>query len=225
MEWCQLRVIKRIVFHPFVETVSQRPGAVLRAKTGLYAVLVVSLLAPAARAQQLPPAPPPTLPQPSPPPPGEPLSQTPNPALGPISSYLGLTVKEIRVVGVASREKEHLLQLLPQKSGQPLDRELVRQSLKILYDSGLFADIQVLADKIPDNQIVLTFTTVNNYFIGAVSAEGEPGRPSANQIVSATKLQLGEVYSPEKLERASKNILQVMADNGYYRASLSHDEH
>ncbi len=129
------------------------------------------------------------------------------------------------MVGVATREKEHLLLLLPQKSGQPLDRELVRQSLKVLYDSGLFADIQVLADKSPDNQIVLIFSTVNNYFIGSVSAEGEPGRPSANQIVSATKLQLGEIYSPEKLERANKNILQVMADNGYYRASLSHDEH
>ncbi len=128
-------------------------------------------------------------------------------------------------MGVATREKEHLVQLLPQKSGQPLDRELVRQSLKVLYDSGLFADIQVLADKTPDHGIVLTFTTVNNFFIGSVSAEGEPGRPSANQIVSATKLQLGEVYSPEKLERANKNILQVMADNGYYRASLTHEEH
>ena len=128
-------------------------------------------------------------------------------------------------MGVATREKEHLVQLLPQKSGRPLDRELVRQSLKVLYDSGLFANIQVLADKTPDNQIALTFTTVNNFFIGSVSAEGEPGRPSANQIVSATKLQLGEVYSPEKLERANKNILQVMADNGYYRASLTHEEH
>src|SRR6201987_985081 len=223
MEWCQLRAIERIIFHPFIETVSQQPGAVLRATAVLNAVLVVSLLAPATRAQQLPPAPPPTLPQLAPP--GEPLSQAPNPALGPISAYLGLPVKEIRVVGVATREKEHLLQLLPQKSGHPLDRELVRQSLKVLYDSGLFADIQVLADKTPDNQTALTSTTVNNFFIGSVSAEGEPGRPGANQIVSATKLQLGEVYSPEKLERASKNILQVMADNGYYRASLTHDEH
>ncbi|MGC2196391.1 MAG: POTRA domain-containing protein, partial [Terriglobales bacterium] len=66
---------------------------------------------------------------------------------------------------------------------------------------------------------------VNNYFIGSVSAEGDPGRPSANQIVSATKLQLGEIYTPEKLERANKNILQVMSDNGFYRASVTHEEH
>src|SRR5579864_1491892 len=223
MEWCRSDGST-----PFIDTVTQRPGAVLRATAGLYAVLVVSLLAPSARAQQSPPAvppAPPSLPQQAPTPPGEPLSQTPNPALGPISEYLGLPVRDIRVVGVATREKEHLIQLLPQKAGQPLDRELVRQSLKVLFDSGLFADVQVLAEKTPDNQVVLTFTTVNNYFIGSIAAEGDPGRPSANQIVSTTKLQLGEVYSPEKLQRANKNILQVMADNGYYRASVTHDEH
>jgi outer membrane protein assembly factor BamA len=87
-----------------------------------------------------------------------------------------LPVRDIRVVGVATREKEHLIQLLPQKAGQPLDRELVRQSLKVLFDSGLFADVQVLAEKTPDNQVVLTFTTVNNYFIGSIAAEGDPGR-------------------------------------------------
>ena len=223
MEWCRSDGST-----PFIETVTQRPGADLRATAGLYAVLVVSLLAPSAGAQQSPPAvppAPPTLPQQAPTPPGEPLSQTPNPALGPISEYLGLPVRDIRVVGVATREKGHLIQLLPQKAGQPLDRELVRQSLKVLFDSGLFADVQVLAEKTPDNQVVLTFTTVNNYFIGSIAAEGDPGRPSANQIVSVTKLQLGEVYSPEKLQRANKNILQVMADNGYYRASVTHDEH
>src|ERR1700758_1017129 len=223
MEWCRSDGST-----PFIETVTQRPGAVLRATAGLYAVLVVSLLAPSARAQQSPLAVPPaspSLPQPAPTPPGESLSQTPNPALCPISEYLGLPVRDIRGGGVATREKEHLIQLLPQKAGQPLDRELVRQSLKVLFDSGLFADVQVLAEKTPDNQVVLTFTTVNNYFIGSIAAEGDPGRPSANQIVSATKLQLGEVYSPEKLQRANKNILQVMADNGYYRASVTHDEH
>src|ERR1700747_3066384 len=223
MEWCRSDGST-----PFIDTVTQRPGAVLRATAGLYAVLVVSLLAPSARAQQSPlavPPAPPSLLQQAPTPPGEPLSQTPNPALGPISEYLGLPVRDIRVVGARTGEKQHLIQLLPQKGGQPLDRELVRQSLKVLFDSGLFADVEVLAEKTPDNQVVLTFTTVNNYFIGSIAAEGDPGRPSANQIVSATKLQLGEVYSPEKLQRANKNILQVMADNGYYRASVTHDEH
>ena len=151
--------------------------------------------------------------------------QSPAAPLGPISAYLGLPVQEIRFGGVPEREKAHLRELLPQKIGRPLDRDLVRDSVKVLFDSGLFADIQVEADKTADDQVILTFTTVANYFIGAVTVDGDPGRPSANQIVSATKFQLGEIYSPEKLERAQKSILQLMSDNGFYRASLTHDEH
>ena len=153
------------------------------------------------------------------------VAQSPNPAFGSIASFLGLTVREIRFPMVADREKEHLRDLVPQKAGQPLNRDLLRDSLKILYETGLFADVQVAAEKTPDNQVILTFSTVNNYFVGSVTADGEPGRPSANQLVSATKLQLGEVYTPDKLERANKNILQVMSDNGFYRAKVAHDEH
>jgi outer membrane protein insertion porin family len=145
--------------------------------------------------------------------------------VGPIATYLGLTVREIRFQGVAEREKDHLRALIPQKVGQPLDRDLVRDSVKVLYESGLFADLQVEAEKTSENQVVLTLHTVSNYFIGSVNVEGDPGRPSANQIVSATKFQLGEVYNPEKLEHAQKNILQMMSDNGFYRTSVSYEEH
>src|SRR5438477_10600061 len=135
MEWCRSDGST-----PFIETVTQRPGAVLRATAGRYAVLVVSLLAPSAGAQQSPPAvppAPPSLPQQATTPPGEPLSQTPNPSLGPISVYLGLPVRDIPVVGVVTRESEHLIQLLPQNAGQPVDRELVRASLQVLLHAGL----------------------------------------------------------------------------------------
>ena len=115
--------------------------------------------------------------------------------LGPVSAYVGQPVREVRLTGIAEREKDHLRQLLPQKVGQPLDRDLVRESVNVLFNTGLFADIKVEAQKDDGGQVILTFVLVGNYFIGAVSVEGEPGRPSANQIISATKFQLGEAYS------------------------------
>ncbi|HST12028.1 MAG TPA: POTRA domain-containing protein, partial [Terriglobales bacterium] len=155
---------------------------------------------------------------------GDQTSQTSNPALGAISAYLGLPVREIRFQGVPLREQDHLRELVPQKVGHPLDRDLLRDSLKILFDTGLFADIRAEAEK-TDDQVVLTFSTVGNYFVGSVTVEGDPGRPSANQLVSASKLQLGEIFAPEKLDRANKNIQQVMSDNGFYRSAVTHDEH
>jgi outer membrane protein insertion porin family len=227
MERREFSPIYNIAFHPLIETVSQQKGrgVFLRARTTLCTVVVVSLLPLTALAQQIPKPVQPAASQQAGAPAAEQTAQTPNPALGPISAYLSLAVREIRFAGVAVREQDHLRQLLPQKIAQPLNRELVRDSVRVLYDTGLFADIQVEADKTSDDQVILTFATVSNYFVGSVTAEGDPGRPTSNQIVSATKLQLGEVYTPEKLERASKNILQVMSDNGFYRSSVAHEEH
>ena len=53
------------------------------------------------------------------------------------------------------RDREHLLQLLPQKSGEVLSRDQVRESIRVLYATGRFADIQ--AEVTPaGNGVVLT---------------------------------------------------------------------
>ena len=55
-----------------------------------------------------------------------------NAPFGPISAYLGLPVSEIRFRGVAEREKSHLRDLISQKAGNPLDRDLVRSAINKL---------------------------------------------------------------------------------------------
>src|SRR6202043_1571435 len=122
--------------------------------------------------------------------------------------------------GVADRDREHILQLLAQKVGEPLDRVRIRDSIRALYATGRFADIR--AEVAPSGAgVVLTFTTSANFFVGAVQVEGAPAHPTSNQIVNASKLQLGELYSQEKLQRALENIRQLMQENGYYRARVT----
>lgn len=141
-------------------------------------------------------------------------SQTP----ASMSSYVGRTVRAVELPGVP--DSERLLKMLPQKPGQPLDRDQVRESIRILYATGLFADIQ--AEVTPsDGEVLLAFTTSANFFVGAVDVEGAPGHPSYNQIVNASKLQLGERYTTDKLNRALQNIRQLMQENGYYRARVT----
>ncbi|MBZ5678801.1 MAG: BamA/TamA family outer membrane protein [Acidobacteriia bacterium] len=137
-----------------------------------------------------------------------------------ISTYEGRLVQSIQLPAVPERDHEHLLQLLPQKSGQPLGRDQVRESIRILYATGRFADIQ--AEVTPSGSaVVLTFTTSPNFFLGSVEVEGAPNRPSTNQVINASKFELGELYSREKLERALQNIRQLMQENGYYRARVT----
>jgi outer membrane protein assembly complex protein YaeT len=139
---------------------------------------------------------------------------------GTMVDYQGKVVEGIQLPGVADRDRGHLLQLLAQKVGQPLSRDQVRDSIRILFATGRFADIQ--AEAAPSaGGVTLTFTTLPNFFVGAVSAQGAPSRPNVNQIINASKLQLGELHTTERLDRALENIRQLMQENGYYRARVS----
>jgi outer membrane protein insertion porin family len=135
-----------------------------------------------------------------------------------MSAYIGSTVKSVELPGVA--DAPHLLDMLPQKVGQPLDRDQVRESIRVLFSTGRFADIQAeVSPSGPD--VVLAFTTSLNYFVGGVDVDGAPGHPSYNQIVNASKFQLGELHTLDNLDRALQNIRQLMQENGYYRARVT----
>ncbi|HET7441241.1 MAG TPA: POTRA domain-containing protein, partial [Terriglobales bacterium] len=155
-----------------------------------------------------------------------PDSATPSSPLFSISAYEGLIVHSVTFTGAAHglMLRDRVDSMIVQKTGQPLKRDLIRQSVQALYETGRFADIQVQADRTADNQVDLTFVLAPNFFIGDVRAEGAPDRPTENQIVNASKFQLGELFTQEKMERALKNIQQVLQEDGYYRASVAHDE-
>ena len=135
-----------------------------------------------------------------------------------MSAYAGRAIRSIDLPGVPDRD--HLLQMIPQKVGQPLDRDQIRESIRILFATGRFADIQ--AEVTPSgSDVLLTFTTSPNSFVGAVDVEGAPSHPNTNQILNAAKFQLGELYTPDKLNRALQNVRQLMQENGYYRARVT----
>jgi len=136
------------------------------------------------------------------------------------SQYEGRIVQSIQLPGVRERDLRHLLQVLPQKGGTPLDHKQVRDSIRALFATGRFADIQAEVSA-SGADVVLTFTTSPNFFVGALDVDGAPNRPNRNQIVNASKFQLGELNTREKLERAQQNIRQLMQENGYYRAKVS----
>lgn len=138
----------------------------------------------------------------------------------PNSQYEGRTVESVELPEVSEHDRGHLLQLISQKVGSPLQRDSIRESIRALYATGRFADIQ--AEVAPSGEgIALTLVTSPNFFVGAVKAEGAPTHPTANQILNASKLQLGELYTHDKLNRALENIRQLMQENGYYRARVT----
>src|SRR5947209_3627434 len=103
------------------------------------------------------------------------------------SQYEGKIVKSVQIPGAEDGDRAHILQMLPQKMDAALDRARVRDSIRTLYATGRYADIQAEVQPSGDG-VTLTFVTSPNFFVGAVNVEGAPVRPTPNQIINASKL-------------------------------------
>ena len=146
------------------------------------------------------------------------------PAVGSIDSYEGVVVQSIGFPDLPSANTELLLALIPQKVGAPLEREAIRQSIQALHSTGRFADIQAEASRAADGRVELMFRMRANFFVGEIFVVGDPNPPAANQIVNASKLELGELFTREKLDRALVSIKQLMEQNGYYQSTVQDEE-
>jgi outer membrane protein assembly complex protein YaeT len=152
---------------------------------------------------------------------------TPAPtALSPVTpGYEGLIVSDISFPDVpAPADRENYARMVVQPAGQPLSRGLIRQTVQALYASGRFADIRAEADRTADGKVAVSFHTSPNYFIGDVSTEGNAAYPTAGQVANASKLNLGDLFSPEKMDSAVDAIKQLMKQNGYFKAEVTDQE-
>jgi len=139
-----------------------------------------------------------------------------------LSKYAGETVTAIEFRGITGSHATVLQSLITQKAGEPLDPAKLRASLEGLYGTGRFATLDAEAEPGPGNTLTLVFVVAENYFNGAVTVEGTPkkGDPKANQLIAATQLDLGDLFSEDKVVSSLDRMKKVMTDNGYYEASI-----
>ncbi len=145
------------------------------------------------------------------------------PDLGSLNSVAGRRVHDIQFRGAPPLvDTRRLLSLIPQKADQPLDKHKLRGSVQALYASGRFQDIQVAVEPAPQNELSLVFIAKQNQFVGPVGLTGGPRHgPTDHQLVNASKLQLGELLTEERLKQAIEGIERVLEGNGFYRVTIT----
>jgi outer membrane protein assembly factor BamA len=154
---------------------------------------------------------------------GQQGAQTP-PQFGTISPYLGLPIDEIEFPGVPPEQAPSLLAASTLKIGDPLTRENLHDAMQALFATGRFYDIQAEADPTDTAGVRLRFLTTANFFVGIVTIQGISSNPSANQLASATRLQLGELYTRDKLSHALEGIQRMMEENGFHQSRTTSSE-
>ncbi len=131
-------------------------------------------------------------------------------------------VRRIDFRGVAGTNPAMLRGLVAVRENEPLKPEELQQSLRTLYATGRFATLDVEADAVAGG-IALTLVAKENYFNGQVRVEGLTGNtPRPSDLVNATRLDLGELFSEDEVLSGVQRMKKVLADNGYYEASVSY---
>jgi outer membrane protein insertion porin family len=137
-----------------------------------------------------------------------------------LNALQGQKVTDIQIKSEAVEHPEWLLESLPQKINEPLDKYKVRESVQALYNTGRFSEIQVEAQHTGAGAVALTFATRENYFIGSLNSEGSTTRPTDSQLITASKLVLGELFTDEKVQDGIQHMQGTLQERGYYNATI-----
>src|SRR5574340_341861 len=117
-------------------------------------------------------------------------------------------------------DPQEIRQILPLKIGTPLRMADIRAAIERLYATGRYEDIQVDAES--NNQdVIVRFITRDSHFIGHVSVAGNISiPPNAGQLVNATRLELGQPFSEDKVTAARDGVKRLLELNGMYRNNI-----
>ncbi len=134
--------------------------------------------------------------------------------------WKGLRVDRIQFEGVTFDAADTLPSELPQKAGEPLDPEKVRQSMRRLFASGRYRDIMVRGVRRGD-AVTLIFAGPPRFYVGRVTIEGVKSERLTALLEYATKLTPGTALTQAAIPAGSEGIKQILQQQGYYESTIS----
>jgi outer membrane protein insertion porin family len=137
------------------------------------------------------------------------------PARGPsLAQMAGGTVTDIRVEGVQRIEPETVRSYLLIQPGDPWDDEQVDRSLKALFATGLFADVNL--SRIGNTLVV---RVVENPIINRIAFEGN-NKIDEKDLSAEIQLRPRVVYTRTRVQNDVKRILDLYRRHGRFGATV-----
>jgi outer membrane protein assembly factor BamA len=138
----------------------------------------------------------------------------------PVYQLEGLTVRKISFEGVDPARLAPLPGQLPQAAGVPLSLEKLKSSLRELFATGQYEDIQV-EGLLDGDGVDLVFRGAPRAFIGTVSVGGAKGATLNTQLQHASQLTPGTRYTAAKLNDAIEQMRRALATNGFNEPTIT----
>lgn len=127
-------------------------------------------------------------------------------------------IKKVSIRIEGQPEEKGMGGLIPVKEGEPLSLKKITESIKQLYKTGLFSDIQVLKEG--ESQIHLTYRFIKKFFtrkIFFLSKAGISSKKLKGEIYSVSE---GAAFSEGKLNKAVEELKTGLKKEGYFYAEV-----
>jgi outer membrane protein insertion porin family len=148
------------------------------------------------------------------------VEQPSNAATESLRAWTGLQVESVEFHGVDRSRLEPLPNLLPLQPNQPLRAEDVRQSLRRLFETGLYKGIAVEGAR-DGERVTIIFNGAPALFLGRISVEGVKSDRLSSQLQRSTRLTAGTTFNDAKLSQANTLLQQTLQENGYYQGTVA----
>ena len=140
------------------------------------------------------------------------------PVAGPsglVSQAYALTVSRIIIEGNQRIENETVLSYLQISAGQPFDSVKIDESIKALFETGLFADVQIFRR---GNDLVVKVE--ENPMINRVNFEGNDAVKDSD-LAKEVELHERSMFTRSKVQSDVNRIIALYRRTGYYSVKVS----
>ncbi len=140
-----------------------------------------------------------------------------------VQAFNGQKVAVVQFKGVSASMLAPLPSELELQPGDILDAEKVRLSLRRLYATGLYQNIQVDGLR-TDGGLVVVFTGTPKLFLGTTRIFGVKNDQLDTQLLASTRLNPGTSYSSTKVDQSEGTLKDTLQSNGFYQGQVVRTE-
>ncbi|MEY8212404.1 MAG: POTRA domain-containing protein, partial [Gammaproteobacteria bacterium] len=131
-------------------------------------------------------------------------------------------VKDIRIEGLQKISEGALLNYLPINIGDTLDEIKIKESLRAVYSSGFFRNIEFRKDLSDD---ILIISVLERPSIGNISIDGNKDIKTEDLEESLNNIgfRIGRTYDPSVLDEIERSLIDQYFSFGKYSAQIETD--
>lgn len=127
-------------------------------------------------------------------------------------------VASVSVVVDGQSSGEDMIRLIPIKRGEPFSLKRVSSSIKQIYQTGLFSEIQVAREG--EQDVHLTFFLTRKLFAQRIIFQTEQKLPRLKLREKLYSLREGTFFTQEKLEKAVEELKTALVQEGFFQPRI-----